>query len=160
MPVVLEILVYREPQLGTKYISVGEKDYRGERNKWRMKCRLKKSGMILAESFQKARILSVRISQFLTTSTKLSHGTLLQCWRVSCEGLSGERVTASFYVDNTTKPGNANAFRKSLWTIFFFFLSKFLRYRGLRKVPTVYCRVFITADIRIGWQVYIKNSGS
>lgn len=52
MSAVLKILVYREPQFSTKYRIVGEKDH-SEINKWRMKCRLKKSGIILAQSFQK-----------------------------------------------------------------------------------------------------------
>lgn len=78
MSAVLKRLVYREPQFNTKYKIVGEKDY-SEINKWRMKCRLKKSGIILAQSFQKARILPVRILQFPATSAKLSHGTLRRC---------------------------------------------------------------------------------
>lgn len=144
MPAVLEKLVYREPRFSTKYRIVGEKDY-SEINKWRTKCRLKKSGIILAQSFQKARILPVRILQFPTTSAKLSHGTLHRCWGASCEGLSGERATASFYVDDKTKPGNANAFRKSLWTIFFFPL-KVVTLLRFKKSPhcllssVYYCR--------------------
>lgn len=47
-----------------KFRSSGVKDYRGERNKWRMEHWLEESGMILAPNFQKHRILSVRISQF------------------------------------------------------------------------------------------------
>lgn len=43
---------------------------------------------------------------------------------------------------------------------FFFPLSKLLRMKGLRKALTVYCRVFISADVKNGWWVYIKNSGS
>lgn len=34
--------------------------------------------------------------------------------------------------------------------LFFFPLSKLLRYRDLRKALSVYCRVFITADVKDG----------